>query len=156
MSSLAYFKLLPPANEVCEGYVFTPVCHSVHRGGVCLSACWDTPPRADTPQEQTPQSRHPWEQTSPQEQTPPGRRHPGANTPPSHVVHAGRYGQQAGGTHPTGMHTCFWAEFAFTSCIDKSNKRTHFIQNKNKLFLGWGCSLSLARACNLLFPFQMV
>ena len=26
--------LLPPANEVCEGYVFTRVCHSVHRGGV--------------------------------------------------------------------------------------------------------------------------
>ena len=27
--------LLPPANEVCEGYVFTPVCQSfVHRGGV--------------------------------------------------------------------------------------------------------------------------
>ena len=25
--------------------------------------------------------------------------HPGA-------VHAGSYGQQAGGTHPTGMHTC--------------------------------------------------
>ena len=25
--------------------------------------------------------------------------HPGA-------VHAGRYEQQAGGTHPTGMHTC--------------------------------------------------
>ena len=22
------------------------------------------------------------------------------------AVHAGRYGQQAGGTHPTGMHTC--------------------------------------------------
>ena len=27
---------LPPANEVCEGYLFTHVCHSVHggRGGV--------------------------------------------------------------------------------------------------------------------------
>ena len=25
--------LLPPTNEVCEGYVFTGVCHSVHRGG---------------------------------------------------------------------------------------------------------------------------
>ena len=25
-------SLLPPANEVCEGYVFTRVCHSVHRG----------------------------------------------------------------------------------------------------------------------------
>ena len=27
----------------------------------------------------------------------------GADTPP---VHAGRYGQQACGMHPTGMHTC--------------------------------------------------
>ena len=26
--------LLPPANEVCEGYVFTRVCHSVHKAGV--------------------------------------------------------------------------------------------------------------------------
>ena len=25
---------LPPANEVCEGYVFTGVCDSVNRGGV--------------------------------------------------------------------------------------------------------------------------
>ena len=24
-----YYLFLPPANEVCEGYVFTPVCHSV-------------------------------------------------------------------------------------------------------------------------------
>ena len=24
------------------------------------------------------------------------------------TVHDGRYGQQAGGTHPTGMHTCLW------------------------------------------------
>ena len=24
---------LPPANVVCEGYVFTRVCHSVHKGG---------------------------------------------------------------------------------------------------------------------------
>ena len=23
-----YYSLLPPANEVCEGYVFTPVCQS--------------------------------------------------------------------------------------------------------------------------------
>ena len=25
---------------------------------------------------------------------------------PPEAVHAGRYGQQAGGTHPTRMHTC--------------------------------------------------
>ena len=30
---------------------------------------------------------------------------PGADTP--QTVHAGRYGQQAGGTYPTGMHTCW-------------------------------------------------
>ena len=28
------FSLLPSANQVCEGYVFTRVCHSVHRGSV--------------------------------------------------------------------------------------------------------------------------
>ena len=35
---------------------------------------------------------------------PPGSRHPPGHRPCA--VHAGRYGQQAGGTHPTGMHTC--------------------------------------------------
>ena len=24
------------------------LCHSVHEGGVCLSACWDKHPRSDT------------------------------------------------------------------------------------------------------------
>ena len=28
-----HWTLLPPANVVCEGYVFTPVCDSVNRGG---------------------------------------------------------------------------------------------------------------------------
>ena len=75
--------LLPPANEVMgQGNIFAPVCHSVH-GGVCLSACWDTP-RPGTPL------------------APPPR--PGI--PPPHAVHAGRYGQQAGGMHPTGMQSC--------------------------------------------------
>ena len=54
---------LPPANEVCEGYVSTPVCQSFcSQEGVCLSACWDThpswadspPPRADTPLDRHP------------------------------------------------------------------------------------------------------
>ena len=29
-------QLLPPANVVCEGYVFTPVCDSVNRGRAWL------------------------------------------------------------------------------------------------------------------------
>ena len=59
-----------------------------------------TPPGADPPPGQEagttpPRSRHP-----------PG---PEAGTPaadPSNAVHAGRYGQPAGGTHPIGMQSC--------------------------------------------------
>ena len=77
--------------------IFSKACvkDSVHRGG---------PGRH--PQEQTP----PWEQTYPGEQTYPQ----GADTPPPGAVYAGRYGQQAGGTHPTGMHTCFYTSIIRT------------------------------------------
>ena len=59
--------------------MFLHVSVILFTGGVCLSACWDT---------------------TPPEQTPPGQAPPGA-------VHAERYGQHAGGTHPTGMHSCW-------------------------------------------------
>ena len=55
--------------------------------------------------------------------TPPGSRHPpGSSRPPLKqtrpcAVHVGRYGQQAGSTHPTGMHTCF----------------AHFVQKKHEI-----------------------
>ena len=78
--------LLPLANEVYEGYVFTRVCQSF-----CSQ-------RGST-----------WAGTPPLAGTPPGRYTPRAGTPPTPppgAVHAGRYGQQAGGTHPTGMHSC--------------------------------------------------
>ena len=47
------------------------------------------PPKADTPME-----------ADPPKQTPPKSR------PLPCAVHAGRYGQQAGGMHPTGMQSC--------------------------------------------------
>ena len=49
--SMNYYR----PQRSCEGYVFTPVCHSVH-GGVCLSACWDTTPpdQAHPPPEHIP------------------------------------------------------------------------------------------------------
>ena len=82
-------SLLPPTNEVCEGYVFTFLQVFVcSRGGVCLSACWDSRP---PPEQAPPGSRHP---------------HPPSRHPSPCAVHAGRYGQQGGGKHPTGMHTC--------------------------------------------------
>ena len=54
------------------------------------------PPGADLPPEQTP----------PQEQTLPQRSPPLGADIPSCAVLAERHGQQADGTHPTGMHTC--------------------------------------------------
>ena len=30
---LTMAQFLPPANKVCEGYIFMRICHSVHRGG---------------------------------------------------------------------------------------------------------------------------
>ena len=77
---------LPPATKLGQGYVFPGMCDSVHRRGVCLSACWDTRPPLGA-------------DTTPGADTPPGSRHP-------HAEHAGRYGQRAGGTHPTGMQSC--------------------------------------------------
>ena len=57
-----------------QGSIFAPVCHSVHRGGVCPIACWDTPPGT--------RGRHPPQD---QRQAPPGPEAdlpPGADTPP--------------------------------------------------------------------------
>ena len=34
LSQIFARRLLPPANVVCEGYIFTGVCDSVNRGGV--------------------------------------------------------------------------------------------------------------------------
>ena len=87
--------LLPPANEVCEGYVL-----SVYRGRVCPIACWDTPPGT--------RGRHP-----------PGR-HPPARcmlgyTPLAQCMLG--YGQQAGGTHPTGMHSCYRPQTKFVKVM---------------------------------------
>ena len=61
--SLIYYR----PQRCCEGYVFTPVCHSVHGGG--LPQCM--------------LGYHPPEQTPPQDQPPPGSRQPpGSRHPP--------------------------------------------------------------------------
>ena len=75
--------LLAP-TKLGQGNIFTNVCQEFYpRGGVYLSACWDTgPPGPGTPA---------------QDQVhPPKTRY----TPPP------KYGQRAAGTHPTGMHSC--------------------------------------------------
>ena len=99
-----------------QGYIFTRVCDSVHRGGLRagrtppgpgrhpLSPDQADPPRqgepppdqADTP----PRTR----QTPRAGRTPPDQ----ADTPPRKQTP--EYGLRAAGTHPTGMHSSFKME----------------------------------------------
>ena len=107
-----------PQRSCGQGNIFTPVCHSVHRGGFCLNACWDTnlpptrhPPGADTPPpDQPPQEQTPPRADTPQQTPPPDQ----ADTPPqtrqtpTRTRESPAYGLRAAGTHPTGMHSCFF------------------------------------------------
>ena len=74
---LSVKTFLPPATKLGQGYVFTGVCDSVHRGA-CLPqhilGC--NPPGADPPEADTPQ-----EQTPPKADIPRSRP-PRADTPP--------------------------------------------------------------------------
>ena len=121
--------LLPPANEVCKGYVFTGVCLST--GGSIWAG---TPPgryplagtspwQVHPPGRYTPLGRYsPWAGT-PQAGTPPGRyplagTAPQADTPPvgRYTPLPGRYTPQAG--TPPGRYTP-----SHSACWDTVNKR---------------------------------
>ena len=85
--------------KLWEGYVFTGVCDSVHRGEyLTRSRGWGCLVRY-TPPDQVHTPLGPgtpsWDQVHP-----PGTRY----TP--HAELAWRYGQRAGGTHLTGMQSC--------------------------------------------------
>ena len=56
-----YDKLIPfyHPQRSCEGYVFTPVCHPVHRGGSASVHAGTTPPEQTPPRTRHPRSRHP-------------------------------------------------------------------------------------------------
>ena len=122
-------------------------CLSVHRGrSTWAGTPWQvhppgmyTPPRQVHPPDRYPLlGRYPQAGTPTGAGTPPGQVHtpwagmpPGRNTPwtgtPHTTVHLG-YGQQSGGTHPTGMHSCFDFLFPFnknyfSTFFGKFNKR---------------------------------
>ena len=85
--------LLPPATKLGQGYVFTGPREQ-------------TPPWEQTPPEQTPGA------DTPQSEHPPQSRHPPSRHPPP-IEHAVRYGQCAGGMHPTGMQSCLCLKIFF-------------------------------------------
>ena len=85
--------LLPPATRLGQGNVLQASVILSTGGWGCLPQCM--------------LGYHPLEQT------PPRSSPPGADTRPP-TEHAGRYGQRAGGTRPTGMQSCL-IYFASTS-----------------------------------------
>ena len=135
--SFGKVMFLPPATKLGQGYVFTGVCDSVHRGGVCLSACYDT----TTPLEQThthPEQATPLRSRHPPEQTPPAQSmlgdtvnrqavhilleqggglsasvHAGIHPPPGQTPLLGRHppGQTLPGGHYSGRYASYWNAF---------------------------------------------
>ena len=66
---------------------------------------WCTPQQVHPPAGTPPMGMYTPRQVHPQAGPPHGRYTPLAGTSPR-AVHAGKYGQQVGGTHPTGMYSC--------------------------------------------------
>ena len=113
-----FHQSLPPATQLGQGYVFTRVCHSVHRvGSAPLHAGIHTPPgqEAGTPSPGT-RGRHPqhWDQS----QAPPRTR--GRHPPPSEV-HAGRWEIRA----TSGRYASYWNAILFHFVIAASPIAEH-------------------------------
>ena len=105
--------LVTGRNEVVAKVIFLhlSVIHSVHRGGGCLSACWDTtPPGADPPGADIPQSRHPPGADTPPWSSPPGSRHPPWEAHSSIRSTSGRYAS-------------YWNAFLLVLFADGSSSR---------------------------------
>ena len=137
--------LLPPPNEVCEGYIFTRVCHSVHGVGEYLGRYppagtppWQVYPLAGTPPQQvhplagTPPGRYPPLAGTPQACTPPSRyTTPWAGTPPGRYTPGGTPPRQVP-HHPgssawweiratSGRYASYWNAFLFKILVSDIN-----------------------------------
>ena len=96
-------NLLPPVNEVWGKVMF------LHLSVILLTGVCPTPLCGCRPRPRLGQTPPPLGLGRPHGCRPPGDRtdHPWMQTPGVRQAPSFRYGQQAGGTHPTGMHTCF-------------------------------------------------
>ena len=111
----------------CGKVMFSQACvkNSVHGGGVCLSACWDTLPHADTTPQQTPPPQadtHPWAdpfwedtpwQVHPLRQTPQWA-DPSVDTLPGHPPPS-RHPSPDG--HCSGRYISYWNVFLLKKII---------------------------------------
>ena len=115
-----------------QGNIFRSVCQEFCSEGGCLPHCMlgyipldrrQAPPGVDLSPG-----------TDPQEQTPPepeaGSYPPPSRSPSPHgAAHAGKYGQQAGSTHPTGMQSsCRFLHYLDLKKFSKCEIRCHLLK----------------------------
>ena len=92
ITKIKFIEFLPPANVVCEGYVFTGVCLSTGGVGIPRTPPVDGPPGMETPPDgDTPGWRSPRDGEPPGIETPPGE-------PPRSMC---------------GRYTSYWNAFLF-------------------------------------------
>ena len=103
---LGFIPFLPPANEVWGKVIFSEACvkNSVHGGSTWSGTSGQV---------------HPLGRYTPKDQVHPLGRYP-PNRYTLRAVHAARYRQEAGDTHPTGMHSCSRFLLKFTAFQDYS------------------------------------
>ena len=109
-------EFLPPANEVCEGYVFTGVCLSTGEASVAGGGrAW--------------QRGHLWQGV--------GCTWQGGMHDRGYVLQgacmAGETAAAVGGTHPTGIHSCSLMFFTFPSAFPRSKCTLNEATEANKL-----------------------
>ena len=113
-AKLAEMALLSPANEVCESYVFTPVCQSFcSKGGVP----GQVPPGQSPPGQASPGQVPSMGRYTPWAGTPPRQVHPLPGTPLGTWA-LGPLGPWAGTprqVHPTGQYASYWNAFLMYS-----------------------------------------
>ena len=107
-------SFLPPANEVWGKVIFLHLSVILFTGGEYLGRYPPgryTPGRSILQQVNPPAGTSPWQVHPPSRYTPQQVHPPQAYTPLRQCILG--YGQQAGGTHPTGMHSCILHNFYF-------------------------------------------
>ena len=111
----------PPQDQVHHPWAETPPPLGRHTPQVRHSPRSDThPPRSDTSQ-----VRHP-----PRTKYTPLRL---STTPRTKYTPPPRYGQRAGGTHPTGMQTCFTVYFNW-NWVENLNKQCSQDPRKSRMY----------------------
>ena len=109
------FLITARKRSLGQGNIFAPVLSFCSEEGSTLAGTPPPSPGRYTPQQvHLPGQVHPLGRYTPWQLHSPGQVHPQAGTPPGRYTPWQcmlGYGQHGGGTHPTGMHSCWIIDF---------------------------------------------